>query len=98
MKSKEIIGTLTADVERLILLHSSAMEEIATLREKNAEQSLKIRSLQEQLRESKTLLAKSSLQEAMLGGSTAAKAAARARINNLVREVEKCIAMVSSRI
>jgi division protein CdvB (Snf7/Vps24/ESCRT-III family) len=98
MKSKEIIETLTADVERLMQLHSSAMEEIAALREKSAEQSLKIRSLQEQLRESKSQLAKSSLQEAMIGGSTVAKAAAKAKINSLVREVEKCIAMVSNRI
>ena len=45
MKSKEIIEALAADVERLMKLHSAAMEEIATLREQSNEQSAKIRSL-----------------------------------------------------
>jgi hypothetical protein len=53
MKSKEIIAALTADVERLMKLHDGAMEEISTLRAKSSEQSAKIRSLQEQLKEAK---------------------------------------------
>jgi peptidoglycan hydrolase CwlO-like protein len=98
MKSREIIETLNADVERLMKLHSNAMEEVATLREKNGEQNAKIRSLQEQLREAKAQAAKASLSEALTGGSDANKAAARAQINRLLREVEKCIDMVSNRI
>ena len=45
MNSKEIIDALSADVERLMKLHSSAMEEVATLRKQSGEQSDKIRSL-----------------------------------------------------
>ena len=97
MNSKEIIETLAADVERLMTLHKGAMEEIVTLRKRGEEQSAKIRTLQEQLRDAKAQAAKVAAQEAM-AGSVSNKAAARAQINRLVREVDKCIAMVSSRI
>lgn len=97
MKSKDIIATLSADVERLMKLHTSAMEEIAMLREKSGEQSAKIRSLQEQLREAKAEAEKASL-HAAIAGSVSNKAAARSHVNRLLREVDKCIAMVSNRL
>ena len=97
MKSKEVIASLTADVERLMKLHDSAMEEVAALREKNSEQSAKIRTLQEQLREAKTEAEKASLRAA-IAGSVSNKAAARSHVNRLLREVDKCIEMVSNRI
>ena len=53
MTDKNIIATLTADVERLMELHESAMKEVAALREKSIEQNATIRTLQEQLREAK---------------------------------------------
>ena len=97
MTSKEIIATLTADVERLMKLHNSAMEEVVSLREKSSEQSATIRSLQEQLRTAKSEIEKASL-HAAIAGSVSNKAAARSHINRLLREVDKCIAMVSNRI
>ena len=97
MKSKEIIEALTADVERLMKLHDSAMEEVASLRAKSSEQTAKIRTLQEQLREAKAEMEKSSLQAA-IAGSVSNKAAARAHVNRLLREVGECIEMVSNRI
>lgn len=97
MTSKEIIEALTADVERLIKLHDSAMEEVVALREKGGEQSAKIRSLQEELREAKAEVKKASL-HAAIAGSVSNKAAARSHINRLLREVDKCITMVSNRI
>ena len=97
MTTKDIIATLTADVERLMKLHDGAMAEIATLREKNNEQSATIRGLQEQLREAKSEAEKASM-HAAIAGSVSNKAAARTHINRLLREVDKCIAMVSSRI
>ena len=97
MKSKDIIKTLTADVERLIKLHDGAMEEIATLRKQNGEQNDKIRTLQNQLREAKAEVQKASLQAAV-AGSDEHKAAARSQVNRLLREVDKCIKMVSNRI
>ena len=97
MTSQEIIATLTADVERLMKLHNSAMEEVVSLREKSSEQSATIRSLQEQLRTAKAEAEKASL-HAAIAGSVSNKAAARSHINRLLREVDKCIAMVSNRI
>ena len=97
MSNKDIIATLTADVERLIKLHEGAMAEVAALREKSSEQNAKIRSLQEQLRGAKAEAEKAAV-HAAIAGSVANKAAARAHINRLLREVDKCIAMVSNRI
>ena len=97
MTDKNIIATLTADVERLMELHKSAMKEVAALREKSIEQNATIRTLQEQLREAKNEAEKASL-HAAIAGSVSNKAAARAHINRLLREVDKCIAMVSNRI
>ncbi len=97
MNSKEIIDALSADVERLMKLHSSAMEEVAMLRKQSGEQSDKIRSLQNQLREAKAEAKKASLQAA-IGGSVSNKAAARAQINQVLREVDNCIKIVSDRI
>ena len=97
MNSKDIIANLSADVERLMQLHESAMAEVVALREESNEQKAKIRTLQSELKEAKRQSSKSSLREAMAGG-VANKAAATAHINRLVREVDKCIAMVSNRI
>ena len=97
MTSKEIITALAADVERLMKLHSAAMEEVATLRAQNNEQNSKIRSLQSQLREAKAEAEKASI-HAAIAGSVSNKAAARSQINRLLREVDLCIEMVSNRI
>ena len=97
MTSKEIIEALTADVERLMKLHNTAMEEVATLRAQSSEQNNKIRSLQNQLREAKAEAEKASL-HAAIAGSVSNKSAARAQINRLLREVDLCIEMVSNRI
>ena len=97
MTSKEIITALAADVERLMKLHSAAMEEVAALRAQNNEQNSKIRSLQSQLREAKAEAEKASM-HAAIAGSVSNKAAARSQINRLLREVDLCIEMVSNRI
>ena len=97
MTSKDTVKTLVADVERLMKLHESAMAEVVALREKSNEQSQTIRSLQEQLRDAKAEVKKAAL-HAAIAGSVSNKAAARSHINRLLREVDKCIAMVSNRI
>ena len=97
MSNKDIIATLTADVERLMKLHESAMAEVAALREKSSEQNATIRTLQEQLRGAKADAEKAAV-HAAIAGSVSNKAAARSHINRLLREVDKCIAMVSNRI
>ena len=97
MANNKIIEALAADVERLMKLHDSAVAEIAELREKSEEQRNKIRHLQEQFKEAKAEAAKASLREA-IEGNTSNKSVARAHINRLLREVDKCIDMVSNRI
>ncbi len=97
MTSKEIIEALTADVERLMKLHDGAMREVVELRAKNEEQRNNIRTLQEQLRKSTAESEKAAL-HAAIAGSVSNKSAARAHINRLLREVDKCIEMVSNRI
>lgn len=97
MTSKEIIEALSADVERLMQLHDSAMAEVVALREESNEQKAKIRTLQEQLKEAKVQNATTSLRDAIAGG-VANKAAARTQLNRLLREVDKCIEMVSNRM
>ena len=78
-------------------LHESAMAEVAALREKSSEQNATIRTLQEQLRGAKADAEKAAV-HAAIAGSVSNKAAARSHINRLLREVDKCIAMVSNRI
>lgn len=97
MAKGHVIESLVSDVERLMKLHDNALAEVATLRAKNEEQSAKIRTLQTQLKEVRNELKEQSLRNA-IGGATANKAAAKAQINALLREVEACIAMVSKRI
>ncbi|MBE6175229.1 MAG: hypothetical protein E7147_06775 [Rikenellaceae bacterium] len=97
MAKGHVIESLVSDVEQLMKLHDNALAEVATLRAKNEEQSAKIRTLQTQLKEVRNELKEQSLRNA-IGGATANKAAAKAQINALLREVEACIAMVSKRI
>ena len=97
MAKEHVIESLVSDVERLMKLHDNALAEVATLRAMNEEQSAKIRTLQTQLKEVRNELKEQSLRNA-IGGATANKAAAKAQINALLREVEACIAMVSKRI
>lgn len=97
MAKESVIESLVGNVERLMKLHDSALAEVTTLRAKNEEQSAKIRTLQTQLKEVQNELKQQSLRNA-IGGTTTNKAAARAQINSLLREVDACIAMVSKRI
>ena len=97
MKNREVIEALAADVERLMRMHEAAVAEVAALRAKSAEQSAKIHSLQQQLRDTKSELSRATLRE-IAGGAAGNKAAARTQINRLVREVDRCIALVSNKI
>lgn len=92
----EVIEALAADVERLMRLHESASAEVVALRAKNAEQRAKIHSLQQQLKDTKSELSRATLRE--VAGGAAGNKAARTQINRLVREVDRCIALVSNKI
>ncbi len=97
MTNREVIEALAADVERLMRMHEGALAEVASLRAKSAEQSAKMHSLQQQLKETKSELSRATLRE-IAGGAAGNKAAARTQINRLVREVDRCIALVSNKI
>ena len=97
MTNKEIIDALEADVRRLMKQHSDAMERLAKLQKANDEQAMKIRSLQAQAKQDKEEISRLRLGEAMVGGGRDTSAA-RAQVNRLLREVDKCIALVSNEI
>ena len=97
MTNKEIIDALETDVHRLMKQHSDAMERLAKLQKVNDEQAMKIRSLQTQTKQDKEEIARLRLGEAMVGNGRD-KSAARAQVNRLLREVDKCIALISDEI
>ena len=97
MAEKEIIATLEANVRTLMDLHTKAVAQMADLQRKNEEQALKIRSLQQQLRHEQEEAARLRLSDAMSGGG-GDKRAARVQVNRLLREIDKCIALVSAKI
>lgn len=96
MAEKEIIATLEANVRTLMDLHTKAVAQMADLQRKNEEQALKIRSLQQQLRHEQEEAARLRLSDAISGGGD--KRAARVQVNRLLREIDKCIALVSAKI
>ncbi len=97
MTNKEIIDALTADVRRLMQQHTDAVEQLRSVLKTNAEQALRIRSLQEEAKANKEEIARLRL-GAALEKSGGDKSAARAQVNRLLREVDKCIALISNEI
>ncbi len=97
MTNKEIIDALTADVHRLMQQHSVAVEQLRAAEKANEAMALKIRSLQELAKANKEEIARLQLGNALATGS-GDKSAARAQVNRLLREVDKCIALISNEI
>ncbi len=95
MADKEIIARLRTATETLMAQHEAARREIARLQDANAGQARKIRALEEQAKEDRNEIARLQL-GAGLGSSAKDKSAARAQVNRLLREVDKCIALISS--
>ena len=97
MTNKEIIDALSADVRKLMQQHAAAVEQLCAARKTNEEQAQKIRSLQELAKADKEEIARLRLGNALEKGS-GDKSAARAQVNRLLREVDKCIALISNEI
>ncbi len=97
MTNKEIIDALSADVRKLMQQHAAAVEQLRAARKTNEEQAQKIRSLQELAKANKEEIARLRLGNALEKGS-GDKSAARAQVNRLLREVDKCIALISNEI
>lgn len=94
MTAQETIDNLVAQVRRLMSEHarqvglcSESTAEIAALRREN-------RSLQERVRSLEAELARMQLAEG-LGGGGRNRESARARVNRLMREVDRCIALLN---
>ena len=97
MTNKEIINALTTDVHKLMQLHAETAEQLRNALEVNAKQAQKIRSLQEEAKANKEEITRLRLGSA-LGKGSGDKSAARAQVNRLLREVDKCIALISNEI
>lgn len=97
MTNKEIIDALTADVHKLMQQHAETAEQLRKALETNVKQAQKIRSLQEEAKANKEEMARLRLGSALEKGS-GDKSAARAQVNRLLREVDKCIALISNEI
>lgn len=97
MAENKIVQQLEQSVEKLLEQYTLSAEEVARLQMLTAAQQRKIRTLQQQLSDAERALAQAKLSEAMVsdGGDTKA---ARAQINRLLREVDKCIELVSAKI
>ena len=97
MAENNIVQRLEQSVEKLLEQYTLSAEEVARLQMLTAAQQRKIRTLQQQLSDAERALAQAKLSEAMVsdGGDTKA---ARAQINRLLREVDKCIELVSAKI
>ena len=97
MAENKIVQQLEQSVEKLLEQYTLSAEEVARLQMLTAAQQRKIRTLQQQLSDAEKAVAQAKLSEAMVsdGGNTKA---ARAQINRLLREVDKCIELVSAKI
>ena len=96
MTNKEIIDALEADVRQSMKRHADAMARIAKLQRANDAQAAKIRSLETRAKQDGEELARLRLAGAVAGAG--GRAAARAQVNRLLREVDRCIALVSDKI
>lgn len=94
MAEKDVIKRLSAEVERLIADHERIAAECrALVKERDKLQGEKHR-LEERLREQDTRLKSLELIDGMRGSSGNVERA-RMRVNSLLREVDRCIAIMT---
>ena len=97
MAENKVIQRLESSVDKMLEQYTLATEEVARLQILTAAQQRKIRTLQQQLSDAERALAQAKLSEAISSGGADTKAA-RAQINRLLREADKCIDIVSAKI
>ncbi len=95
MKEKSVIAGLGALVGRLIDEHRSMGDRCRELAAHCSEVEQENRMLRERLRVQEKELARMQLAEGLAGGGRD-RDKARARVNRLMREVDKCIALLES--
>lgn len=97
MAENKIVQSLEQSVDKMLEQYTLATEEVTRLQTLAAAQQRKIRTLQQQLSDAEKALAQAKLTNALSTGSGNTKQA-RAQINRLLREVERCIELVSAKI
>ena len=94
MACKSIISHIQAQAERVIAQHEKIEAQLAMLSAERDSLKAELRKQQEENIALKAELQRLRLAQS-LGGNTADKTKSRARINQLLREVDKCIALLT---
>lgn len=95
MAEHSVITNLEARVQQLLDAYQRSTALCEELKQACATLQKENRSLEEQMRSLRSELSRKELAEGLSGRSTN-RDRARARVNRLMREVDKCIALVSS--
>ncbi|MBR4994652.1 MAG: hypothetical protein IKY82_01180 [Alistipes sp.] len=95
MACKSIIKHIEAQAQRIIAQYENLEEQCRQLREERDSLRAELRQQEEQLRQAKAEVQRLRLAEGLSGNNTD-KAKSRARINLLLREVDKCIALLTN--
>ncbi len=93
MATREIVANIAAQVHRLMEQHTRQVELCERLKADNDVLRREKRALQEQVRELEAELSRRQLAEGLGGG--AGREQARMRVNRLMREVDRCIALLN---
>lgn len=93
MAQKDIVKRLAAEVERLIADHERILEECRALTSERDQLLAVKHRLEERVREQDSTIKRLELACVMRGDDGSVERA-RARVNNLLREVDRCIAAI----
>ena len=93
MAEKDIVKLLRAEVERLIADHERVSRQCRDLTKERDNLLGQKHRLEERVREQDTRIKSLELAEVMRGGDGNVERA-KARVNNLLREVDSCIALI----
>lgn len=93
MAEKDIVKLLRAEVERLIADHERVSRQCRELTKERDNLLGQKHRLEERVREQDTRIRSLELAEVMRGGDGNVERA-KARVNNLLREVDRCIALI----
>lgn len=96
MAQKSIISHIEAQTERIISQYEALEAEYNALQEERDTLRVQVREQEEQLRQMKAEIQRLRLAEGLAGGKTSDNDKSRARINLLLREVDKCIALLKA--
>ena len=93
MAEKDIVKLLRAEVERLIADHERVSRQCRDLTKERDNLLGQKHRLEERVREQETRIKSLELAEVMRGGDGNVERA-KARVNSLLREVDRCIALI----